>query len=114
MLSDWALREGILLDYIHGHPRSLARAEAYPDVGRRRVVSRAERGLYDEPHARHGAGRAVVIASLQLRLSVLFRAGPKRREPSPTFERFERREQKLLITSVVPIHQRAVNRLDPD
>ena len=43
MLCEWALREGILLDYIHGHPRSLARAEAYPDVRRRSVVSLAER-----------------------------------------------------------------------
>jgi exopolyphosphatase/guanosine-5'-triphosphate,3'-diphosphate pyrophosphatase len=55
VLCEWALREGILLDYIHGHPRSLARAEAYPDVRRRSVVALAERCLYDEPHARHVA-----------------------------------------------------------
>jgi exopolyphosphatase/guanosine-5'-triphosphate,3'-diphosphate pyrophosphatase len=52
-LCDWALREGILLNYIHGHPRSLARAEAYPDVRRRSVLDLAERCLYDEPHATH-------------------------------------------------------------
>jgi exopolyphosphatase/guanosine-5'-triphosphate,3'-diphosphate pyrophosphatase len=49
VLCEWALREGILLDYIHGHPRSLARAEAYPDV-RRRVVTwpsdKATRGTW--------------------------------------------------------------------
>jgi exopolyphosphatase/guanosine-5'-triphosphate,3'-diphosphate pyrophosphatase len=61
MLCQWALREGILLDYIHGHPRSLARAEAYPDVRRRSVVSLGERCLWDEPHARHVASLALVL-----------------------------------------------------
>jgi exopolyphosphatase/guanosine-5'-triphosphate,3'-diphosphate pyrophosphatase len=51
VLCEWALREGILLDYIHGHRRSLARAEAYPDVRRRSVVSLAERCHYHEKHA---------------------------------------------------------------
>jgi exopolyphosphatase/guanosine-5'-triphosphate,3'-diphosphate pyrophosphatase len=51
-LCEWALREGILLDYIHGHRRSLARAEAYPDVRRRSVVSLAERCQWHEKHAR--------------------------------------------------------------
>jgi len=62
----------------------------------------------------YGAGRTAVIASLQLRLTGLVRAGPKRRVPIATFELFERGEQDLLITGVVPIHQRAVDRLDPD
>ena len=52
ILCEWALREGILLDYIHGHPRSLARAEAYPDVRRRSVMALAERCQFDEAHAR--------------------------------------------------------------
>jgi len=60
-LCEWALREGILLDYIHGHPRSLARAEAYPDVRRRSVVHLAERCAYDERHARHVAGLALSL-----------------------------------------------------
>jgi len=60
-LSDWSLREGILLNYIHGHPRSLARAEAYPDIQRRSVFDLAERCLYDEPHARHTAALAVHV-----------------------------------------------------
>ncbi|HSD27331.1 MAG TPA: Ppx/GppA phosphatase family protein [Vicinamibacteria bacterium] len=60
-LCEWALREGILLDYIDRHPRTLARAEAIPDPRRRSVVSLAERCLFDEAHARH-------VASLSLSL----------------------------------------------
>jgi exopolyphosphatase/guanosine-5'-triphosphate,3'-diphosphate pyrophosphatase len=55
VLCEWALREGILLDYMQGHPRSVARAEAYPDVRRRSVVALAERCSYDQAHARHVA-----------------------------------------------------------
>jgi exopolyphosphatase/guanosine-5'-triphosphate,3'-diphosphate pyrophosphatase len=61
MLCEWALREGILLDYIHRHARSLARAEAYPDVRRRSVVGLAERCLYDERHARQVARLALAL-----------------------------------------------------
>jgi exopolyphosphatase/guanosine-5'-triphosphate,3'-diphosphate pyrophosphatase len=61
ILCEWALREGILLDYVHGHPRALARAEAYPDVRRRSVVALAERSQYDETHARHVASLAVSL-----------------------------------------------------
>ena len=79
-----------------------------PDIGAPNCA------VADFQDIRHGAGRAVVIASLQLRLSVLFRAGPKRREPSPPFERFERREQKLLITSAsFQYTQRAVKPARP-
>jgi len=60
-LCEWALREGILLDYIHGHPRSLARAEAYPDVRRRSVVDLAERCQYDEAHSKHVASLALAL-----------------------------------------------------
>jgi exopolyphosphatase/guanosine-5'-triphosphate,3'-diphosphate pyrophosphatase len=60
-LCEWALREGILLSYIHRHPRSLARAEAYPDVRRRSVVHLAERCQYDEAHARHVAALALSL-----------------------------------------------------
>ena len=55
VLCEWALREGILLDYIHRHPRTLAQAEAYPDVRRRSVMALAERCQYEEAHARHTA-----------------------------------------------------------
>src|SRR5262249_9727875 len=61
VLCEWALREGILLDYIHGHPRSLARAEAYPDVRRRSVVALAERCQYDEAHGRHVAALSLSL-----------------------------------------------------
>jgi exopolyphosphatase/guanosine-5'-triphosphate,3'-diphosphate pyrophosphatase len=61
VLCEWALREGILLDYIHGHKRSLARAEAYPDVRRRSVMHLAERCLFDEAHARHVAALALSL-----------------------------------------------------
>jgi exopolyphosphatase/guanosine-5'-triphosphate,3'-diphosphate pyrophosphatase len=61
VLCEWALREGILLDYIQGHARSLARAEAYPDVRRRSVMALAERCQYDQRHARHVAALAVSL-----------------------------------------------------
>jgi exopolyphosphatase/guanosine-5'-triphosphate,3'-diphosphate pyrophosphatase len=60
-LSTWALREGILLNYISRHPRTLARAEAYPDVRRRSVVELAERCLYDESHASHVSALALSV-----------------------------------------------------
>jgi exopolyphosphatase/guanosine-5'-triphosphate,3'-diphosphate pyrophosphatase len=61
VLCEWSLREGILIDYIHDHPRTLARAEAYPDVRRRGVVDLAERCQWNEPHARHVAGLALAL-----------------------------------------------------
>ena len=62
VLCEWALREGLLLDYIHGHPRTLARAEAYPDVRRRSVVAlgRALR-LRRGPRAARGRARVVPL-----------------------------------------------------
>ena len=61
VLCEWALREGILLDYIHHHPGTLARAEAYPDARLRSVMALAERCLYDEAHARHTASLALSL-----------------------------------------------------
>ena len=61
VLCEWALREGLLLDYIQGHPRTLARAKAYPDVRRRSVVALAERCEYDGAHARHVAKLALSL-----------------------------------------------------
>ncbi len=61
ILCQWALREGIILDYIHGHRRSLARAEAYPDVRRRSVVSLAERCQWHEKHARKVAELSLAL-----------------------------------------------------
>lgn len=59
VLCEWALREGLLIDYLGAHPRSVARADAYPDVRRRSVVSLAEKCGYDEPHARQVARLAL-------------------------------------------------------
>jgi exopolyphosphatase/guanosine-5'-triphosphate,3'-diphosphate pyrophosphatase len=61
VLCEWALREGLLLDYISRHPRTLARAEAYPDVRRRSVMALCERCQYDEAHARHTAELALQL-----------------------------------------------------
>ena len=61
LLCEWALREGLILDYLHGHARSVARAEAYPDVRRRSVVALAERCGYDEAHARQVAHLALEL-----------------------------------------------------
>jgi exopolyphosphatase/guanosine-5'-triphosphate,3'-diphosphate pyrophosphatase len=59
VLCEWALREGLLLDYLTGHKRSVARAEAYPDVRRRSVVALAERCRFHEAHARQVAALAL-------------------------------------------------------
>ena len=67
VLCEWALREGILLDYIHRNPRSVARAEAYPEVRRRSVVSLAERCGYDEKHARKVAQLALDLFDATVR-----------------------------------------------
>ena len=61
VLCEWALREGILLDYMQGHRRSVARAEAYPDVRRRSVVALAERCAADDDHGRHVARLALEL-----------------------------------------------------
>lgn len=55
LLSEWALREGVLMDYIRTHPRKLARVEEYPDVRRRSVMELAERCLFEQAHAFHVA-----------------------------------------------------------
>jgi exopolyphosphatase/guanosine-5'-triphosphate,3'-diphosphate pyrophosphatase len=60
-LCEWALREGVLLDYIQSHRRSLARAARYPDPRRRSVVQLADRCAHDETHARHTAALALTL-----------------------------------------------------
>ncbi len=67
ILCEWALREGILLDYIHRNPRAVARAEAYPDIRHRSVVSLAERCNYDEQHARKVAQLALDLFDATVR-----------------------------------------------
>jgi exopolyphosphatase/guanosine-5'-triphosphate,3'-diphosphate pyrophosphatase len=58
---DWALREGMLLDFIARHPEEVAAAERVPDLRRRSVLALAERLRSDEAHGRH-------VADLALRL----------------------------------------------
>ena len=60
-LSEWSLREGILIDFASRQRTALVRAEAYPDVRRRSVVELAERWRYDEVHGRHVARLALDV-----------------------------------------------------
>jgi exopolyphosphatase / guanosine-5'-triphosphate,3'-diphosphate pyrophosphatase len=50
-LCDFALREGLVLDYIHRNRKHIAQAGQYPDVRRRSVVELAERCSYWPEHA---------------------------------------------------------------
>jgi exopolyphosphatase/guanosine-5'-triphosphate,3'-diphosphate pyrophosphatase len=60
-LCEWALREGVLLDYLETHRGSVARARRCPDPRRRSVLELAERCRHDRVHARHVAGLALQI-----------------------------------------------------
>jgi exopolyphosphatase/guanosine-5'-triphosphate,3'-diphosphate pyrophosphatase len=60
-LCEWALREGVLLDYIHRHRRSLARAQTCPDPRRRSALGLAARCRHDRPHSRHVTGLALAL-----------------------------------------------------
>jgi exopolyphosphatase/guanosine-5'-triphosphate,3'-diphosphate pyrophosphatase len=50
-LCEFALREGLILDYVRRHQERIARAESFPDIRRRSVVELAERCRYAPPHA---------------------------------------------------------------
>jgi len=54
-LCDFALREGLVLDYVRRNRAQIQRADRYPDVRRRSVISLAERCQYVAPHARQVA-----------------------------------------------------------
>jgi exopolyphosphatase / guanosine-5'-triphosphate,3'-diphosphate pyrophosphatase len=72
-LSDFALREGLVLDYIRRNAAHIRTAERYPDVRRRSVIELAERfhasadhgeqiarlalALFDSTAGRHGLGQ---------------------------------------------------------
>jgi exopolyphosphatase/guanosine-5'-triphosphate,3'-diphosphate pyrophosphatase len=55
-LCDFALREGLVLDYIQRNSGHIRKVERYPDVRRRSVIELAERCGYAADHARHIAG----------------------------------------------------------
>ena len=61
VLSDWALREGLLLDYVHRSDQAFAGADVYPDVRRRSVTSLASRYRHDAGHSRHVADLALSL-----------------------------------------------------
>src|SRR6185295_15966839 len=52
-LCDLALREGLVLDYIHRNTATIRKIERYPDVRRRSVVEFGERCGYNPAHSRH-------------------------------------------------------------
>ncbi len=60
-LCDFALREGLVLDYIQRNRRHIAQAGQYPDVRRRSVVELAERCSYWPEHANQVARLSLSI-----------------------------------------------------
>ena len=60
-LCDLALREGLVLDYIHRNSATIRKIERFPDVRRRSVVELGERCGYSPAHARHVAELALAV-----------------------------------------------------
>lgn len=60
-LCDWALREGVLLEYVESHREAVAQADATPDVRRRSVLDLAERCRQGGPHPAHVARLALEL-----------------------------------------------------
>jgi exopolyphosphatase/guanosine-5'-triphosphate,3'-diphosphate pyrophosphatase len=60
-LCDLALREGLVLDYIHRNTATIRKIERYPDVRRRSIVELGERCGYSAPHARHVSQLALAL-----------------------------------------------------
>ena len=60
-LCDLALREGLVLDYIHRNSARIRKVERYPDVRRRSVVELGERCRYWSEHAQQVARLALSI-----------------------------------------------------
>jgi exopolyphosphatase / guanosine-5'-triphosphate,3'-diphosphate pyrophosphatase len=60
-LCDLALREGLVLDYIHRNTATIRKIERYPDVRRRSVVEFGERCGYSAAHARHVSQLALAL-----------------------------------------------------
>jgi len=60
-LCDLALREGLVLDYIHRNTATIRKIERYPDVRRRSVVEFGERCGYNPAHSRHVSQLALSI-----------------------------------------------------
>lgn len=60
-LCDYALREGLVLDYIERNARHIRTAESYPDVRRRSVIELAERCNYLPAHSQQVARLALAV-----------------------------------------------------
>ncbi|MGE0040212.1 MAG: HD domain-containing protein [Vicinamibacterales bacterium] len=60
-LCDLALREGLVLDYIHQHRREIARVDLYPDVRRRSTIELAERCNWEADHSRQVTRLALTL-----------------------------------------------------
>jgi exopolyphosphatase/guanosine-5'-triphosphate,3'-diphosphate pyrophosphatase len=60
-LCDFALREGLVLDYIARNAARIQRVERYPDVRRRSVIELAERYNYSPAHAQQVARLALAL-----------------------------------------------------
>jgi exopolyphosphatase / guanosine-5'-triphosphate,3'-diphosphate pyrophosphatase len=60
-LCDLALREGLILDYVHHHQAQIRKVERYPDVRRRSAVELAERCNYSPEHAQQIARLALSL-----------------------------------------------------
>ncbi|MCA1586391.1 MAG: Ppx/GppA family phosphatase [Acidobacteria bacterium] len=76
-LCDLALREGLILNYIHEHRSEIARVDKYPDVRRRSTIELAERSNWEQEHSRQ-------VAQLALRMfddtRTLHRLGDREKE----------------------------------
>ena len=73
-LCDLALREGLVLDYIHQHRTDIARVDRYPDVRRRSTIELAERCNWEADHSQQ-------VARLALTLFDQTRRHPRPRRP---------------------------------
>ncbi len=60
-LCDLALREGLVLDYIHEHRKDIARVDRYPDIRRRSTIELAERCSWEAEHSRQVARLALSL-----------------------------------------------------
>jgi exopolyphosphatase / guanosine-5'-triphosphate,3'-diphosphate pyrophosphatase len=76
-LCDFALREGLILDYIQRNPAHIRTVERYPDVRRRSVIELAERCNYWPAHAQQVARLALALFDGTRHLHGL---GPRERE----------------------------------
>jgi exopolyphosphatase/guanosine-5'-triphosphate,3'-diphosphate pyrophosphatase len=76
-LCDFALREGLVLDYVKRNTRHIRTVQRYPDVRRRSVIELGERCNYLPAHARQVARLSVALFDATRRLHQL---GPRERE----------------------------------